>query len=72
MRGLFIALAIILALILVGWITVSNTEDRAGIILEKETIQKDARELSHSTREFMRDADERVRRTVESDAGSTP
>ena len=65
MRGLLIAVAIILVLILVGWITVANTGDRAGLIIEKDKIREDTRQLSEGAREFVRNADDRVRNTVE-------
>jgi hypothetical protein len=72
MRGLLLALALVLILILVGWITFSFTGEKASVTLEKGKIQEDTRELSQSARDFAKEADERVRGTVEPEVAPQP
>lgn len=72
MRGLLIAVALILLLIVVGWITVSYNDDRASMTLEKGKIQEDAQELEKSAREFANKADERLRGVVKSETEPEP
>ena len=72
MRGLLIAVALILLLIVVGWITVSYNNDRASMTLEKEKIKQDAQQLEESAREFANKADERFRGAVKSEAEPEP
>lgn len=72
MRGLLIAIAIILILIVVGWISVSFTGDRASVTLEKEKIKQDTQELTDSAREFVNKADERVEGIVEPEQEPQP
>jgi hypothetical protein len=72
MRGLLIAIALVLLMIVVGWITVSFTSDSASVTLEKEKIKQDTQELSDSAREFVNKADERVEGIVEPDPQPQP
>ncbi|MEX2171835.1 MAG: hypothetical protein WD851_21120 [Pirellulales bacterium] len=72
MRGLLIIIALILILLLVGWITVSFTGDRASITLEKEKIKQDTQEISDSARDFTNKADKRIEGVVEDDAEPQP
>lgn len=72
MRGLLIVIALILILLLVGWITVSFTGDRASITLEKEKIKQDTQEITDSARDFSNKADKRLEGVVEPDAEPQP
>ena len=72
MRGLLIVIALILILILVGWITVSFTGERASITLEKEKIKQDTHEITESARDFSDKADKRIDGAIERDPEPQP
>ena len=72
MRGLLIAIAIVLILVVVGWISFSFTGGAASVTLEKEKIKQDTQEITESVRDFSKKADERVEGIVVPDADPQP
>ena len=71
MRALLLIVAVVLVLVLVGWITVSVTNQRASISFEQEKAEEDTRELATSAKEFVRNADDRVRGSVATEGDET-
>lgn len=60
MRVLLIFAAVVILLVLVGWITFSNDSGRASINIETEEIREDTGEAMDQGAELLKEAEEEV------------
>lgn len=68
MKALFLVVAIVLVLVVAGWLTISRTGGRPAVILETERIEADAERAAEKGRELLHETTEKVEELREENA----
>jgi hypothetical protein len=72
MKGLLVAVIVVLLAALIGWISFSNSDSSAGITINKQEIQNDTRAAAEKLDEATEEAWEGVRDGIDDDDEDDP
>jgi hypothetical protein len=68
MKALFVVVAIVLVLVVAGWLTISRSGGKPAVILETERIEADAERAAEKGRELLHETTEKVEELREENA----
>lgn len=60
MKALFLVVAIVLVLVVAGWLTIGRSGGKPAVILETERIEADAERAAEKGRELLHETTEKV------------
>jgi hypothetical protein len=71
MKAFLILLALLLVLVVAGWLTFGRTDGKPAVILETEQIQQDTEEATEKGKELLHDATQKVEELRNNDSPPT-